>query len=501
MRRPTPPPCPASPTGTALLPAVAAPPPSAPPKPPVPPPSAPPALPGALPDRPGLTPAFGTGRPTRPEETRRQPLPPEPEEPLELLARLTNSPPPPQTLVRTAVRRFKIWTPLVLLLAVVFCVVQALRPLPQPTMALTMNDTYAFAGAAPVMPWPSEGQAAVEVQGLGGLGTFGRQKPEPIASVAKIMTAYIVLHDHPMKQGSTGASLTMDAKAAQDARLGAEGESVVEVHDGQRVSQYEALEDLMLASANNIARFLARWDAGSEPAFVKKMNATAKSLGMTHTTYTDPSGLTATTVSTASDQVKLVEKAMGVPAFRQVVAEPSYRTADGVTYNNWNHLVGTNDVVGVKTGTSTAAGGNLAFAAYKDVGGTTQLIIGVVLGQYKPSILDTVTAAALRLVLAAQHTLVAGKAIEKGAVVGYVDDGFGNRTPVVATQTVRAVGWPGLRVPVRLAASGALPHEAKAGQHVGTLTVGDGPGQIRIPVALRTAVGAPGLGDKLTRLG
>jgi D-alanyl-D-alanine carboxypeptidase len=472
---------------------------SAPPMPPLPPPPPPPALPGAAPKSQAVA-EFGTGRPAERERTKQQPLPSAfptaPEEPLKLLAKLTNTPAPPDTLLRTSVRRVKIWSPLVVVLVIVFCVVQAVRPLPAPTLALTAPASYTFGGAKPSVPWPAEGQAALEVQGLGSMGTYGAQKPEPIASVAKIMTAYLVLRDHPMKAGSTGAQLTVDQQAAADFKLGAEGESVVKVTNGQRITEYEALEDIMLASANNIARMLARWDAGSEAAFVKKMNATAKRFGMDHTTYTDPSGLTATTVSTATDQVKLAEKAMAIPVFRQVVAEPSYRTASGDTYDNWNHLVGTNNVVGVKTGTSTAAGGNLVFAAYKQVGGTTQLIIGAVLGQYKPSILDTVTAASLQLVLTAQQSLTSSQVIRKGDVVGYVDDGLGGRTPVVATRDVQAVGWPGVKVPIALSTTG-VPHSAKAGAKVGTLTVGSGPGQVRIPVALKSALNEPGFGAKL----
>jgi D-alanyl-D-alanine carboxypeptidase len=244
---------------------------------------------------------------------------------------------------------------------------------------------------------------------------------------------------------------------------------------------------------------LARWDAGSESAFVKKMNATAKRFGMDHTTYTDPSGLTATTVSTATDQLKLARRALAIPVFRKVVDQTSYRTASGDTYDNWNHLVGTNNVVGVKTGTTTEAGGNLVFAAYKQVAGTDQLIVGVVLGQYKPAILDTVTAASLQLVLTAQQSLTAAQVIRKGDVVGYVDDGLGGHTPVVATRDVQAVGWPGVRVPIALSTTG-VPHSAKAGTTVGTLTVGSGPGQVRIPVALKSDLDAPGFGAKLGNL-
>ncbi len=486
----------AAPTAAVAAPAPPASPPAAPVRPPLPPPA--PLAPAAPPAEQPV-PEYGTGRPSQRERTRQQPLPPPPEEPLKLLAQLTNTPPPRETLLRTSVRRVKIWTPLVALLAIVFVIVQAVRPLPAPTLTLTAAPSYTFGGAAPSMPWPADGQAALEVEGLGSLGTHGAQKPEPIASVAKIMTAYLVLRDHPIKPGSTGAQLTVDGQAASDYNLGAEGESVVKVTAGQKISQYEALEDVMIASANNIARMLARWDAGSESAFVKKMNATAKSFGMDHTTYTDPSGLTATTVSTATDQLKLTEKAMADPVFRKVVAEPNYRTAGGDTYNNWNHLVGTNNVVGVKTGTSTAAGGNLVFAAYKNVGGTNQLILGVVLGQYKPSILDTVTAASLQLILSAQQSLTSSQVIRKGDVVGYVDNGLGGRTPVVATRDVQAVGWPGVRVPIALSAAG-IPHAAKAGTRVGTLTVGSGPGQVRIPVALRSNMSAPGFAAKLSNV-
>ncbi len=46
------------------------------------------------------------------------------------------------------------------------------------------------------MPWPGEGQGAVEVEGVGLIGTYGPQKPQPTASVAKAMTAYVILKGH-----------------------------------------------------------------------------------------------------------------------------------------------------------------------------------------------------------------------------------------------------------------------------------------------------------------
>ncbi|WP_317443898.1 D-alanyl-D-alanine carboxypeptidase [Streptomyces collinus] len=436
-----------------------------------------------------------------PERTTQQPLPPKP--PLDLLAELTNTPPPPETPVRTIVRRVKIWTPLVILLVIVLAVVQEFRPLPQPTLDLTAKDSYTFDGGKADIPWPSQGQAALDVQGIGSFGSSGTQKPVPIASLAKVMTAYLVLRDHPLKSGEAGPKITIDKPAEEQSDAGQE--STVPVKAGDRISEREALEAILLPSANNVARLLARWDAGSEKAFVTKMNAAAKGLGMTNSTYTDPSGLTDSTVSTAVDQVKLAKKAMEKPAFREVAAMMSYVDYKGVKHNNYNRLVGYNNVVGIKTGTTTSALGNLVFAAKQQVGGETRTIIGAAMrqpaGGSDNTIISGVLDAGDKLIRAGQGALKSVKILKKGDVVGYVDDGLGGRTPVVATKDVTAAGWAGLKVKLSFAGD-VVPHTAKAGAEVGTLTVGDGGvGAVKVPVALRKDLAEPGFTDKLTRLG
>ncbi|MGW6641668.1 D-alanyl-D-alanine carboxypeptidase [Streptomyces iakyrus] len=436
-----------------------------------------------------------------PERTTQQPLPPKP--PLDLLAELTNTPPPPETPLRTAARRVKIWTPLVLLLVVVFAVVQSVRPLPSPTLELTAEDSYTFEGGKVDIPWPTKGQAALDVQGIGTFGSSGEQKPVPIASVAKVMTAYVILRDHPLKSGADGPKILID-QAAQD-QSDAGQESTVDVTKGDRITEREALESILIASANNVARLLARWDAGSEKAFVQKMNDAAEDLGMKNTTYTDPSGLNNTTVSTAVDQVKLAKAAMLQPAFREVATMMSYVDYKGKKHDNWNRLVGYNDVTGIKTGTTTSALGNLVFSARKDVNGEVHRIIGAVVRQPAGGPDNTILGAALhegdKLIRAAQGALESATILKKGDVVGYADDGLGGRTPVAVTKDVTAVGWAGLSVKLTFAADD-LPHTAKAGAKVGTLTVGDGTtSAVKVPVALQKDLVEPGFAAKLTRLG
>jgi D-alanyl-D-alanine carboxypeptidase len=397
----------------------------------------------------------------------------------------------------------KIWTPLVLLLVVVFAVVQSVRPLPTPTLELTAEDSYTFEGGKVDIPWPADGQAALDVQGIGTFGSSGEQKPVPIASVAKVMTAYLILREHPLKSGEDGPKILIDQTAEDQSDAGQE--STVDVTKGDRITEREAVESILIASANNVARLLARWDAGSEKAFVQKMNDAAKDLGMKNSTYTDPSGLNNTTVSTAVDQVKLARAAMQQPVFREVAAMMSYVDYKGTKHDNWNRLVGSNDVTGIKTGTTTSALGNLVFAARKDVDGETHRIIGAVVRQPAGGPDNTILGAALhegdKLIRAAQGALESATILKKGEVVGYADDGLGGRTPVAVTKDVTAVGWAGLSVKLTFAGDD-LPHTAKAGTKVGTLTVGDGTtSAVKVPVALQKDLAEPGFGAKLTRIG
>ncbi|KAA0909938.1 D-alanyl-D-alanine carboxypeptidase, partial [Streptomyces apricus] len=427
-----------------------------------------------------------------------------PRPPLDLLAELTNTPPPRQTPVRTFVRRVKIWTPLVLLLAVVFAVVQAVRPLPTPGLTLTADQSYAFEGSKVSLPWPEEGQGWMDVNGLGTVDSFGEQKPVAIGSVAKAMTAYVILKEHPLKAGADGAKIPVDAKAEKEGGYDAQGESTLNtIKDGDTLTQKDAIAAIMIPSANNVARLLARWDAGSEAKFTEKMNAAAKDLGMKNTTYTDPSGLKESTVSTAEDQVKLGNELVRIKALVDITKLPSWVDPSGKKWDNYNRLVPYNNAIGIKTGSTTKAGGNLLFAATREVGGENVIVVGAVLGQHTPPIIDTVNAVSKTAMIAAQEALTSRKILKKGDVVGYVDDGLGGRTPVVATEDVSAVGWAGKTVELKLGENGkAIPHEAKAGTEVGSLTVGGGTtgDAVEVPVALQSDLAEPGFGAKLTRI-
>ncbi|MFE7264970.1 D-alanyl-D-alanine carboxypeptidase [Streptomyces sp. NPDC057592] len=437
------------------------------------------------------------------ERTTQQPMPPKP--PLDLLAELTNTPPPPETPVRTAVRRVKIWTPLVLLLLIAFAIVQAVRPLPTPTVELSADPTYTFDGGKLDMPWPGEGQGAVEVEGVGSLGTYGKQEAAPIASVAKIMTAYVILKDHPITGKQNGGLIEVDKKAGEEANR--PDESTAPIKEGQKYTQRQMLQLLMIPSGNNVARLLARWDAKTEDAFVERMNAAAKDLGMTDSTYTDPSGLESSTRSTPADQLKLAKAVMQNDVFREIVNMPQADIPGiGKTIYNNNVILLEPGVSGIKTGSSTPAGGNLVWAADTVIDGKSRRIVGAVMGAQLDGTLDAKLQRAiqnsLKLIKAAQKGVVSAAVVKKGDVVGYVDDGLGGRTPVVSTKDLKAIGWGGLTVNLKIGAGDKpIPHSAKAGTTVGEVTVGTGTGKVSAPVTLQSDMTEPAFGDKLTRIG
>jgi serine-type D-Ala-D-Ala carboxypeptidase (penicillin-binding protein 5/6) len=111
------------------------------------------------------------------------------------------------------------------------------------------------------------------------------------------------------------------------------------------------------------------------------MNGTARSLGMTRTRYTDPSGFDDATVSTAADQVRLVNRAMRLPVFASIVGTPSATLPVAGIVHNTNTLLGHDGFVGIKTGSTAAAGGCFAFRAIRWIDGRRTTITGVVLGQ------------------------------------------------------------------------------------------------------------------------
>lgn len=397
-------------------------------------------------------------------------------------------------------RRLRWIVPLLVVLVIAAGVGQYLRPLPSIKLVRAVAAEVRIPGAAPKLPWPSSGQAAVALPGVGVIGSSGGSQSEPIGSVAKIMTALLVLEAHPLGEGSQGPeiSVTSEDVATYQADL-AGGQSVVAVSAGEQLSELQALQALLLPSGNNIATLLAQWDAGSETAFVGQMNRKAAQLGLRHTHYADSSGLSASTVSDAVDQTELAELAMANSTFAGIVDLPQVTLpVAGVTYNVDSEV--THDgFIGVKTGSTPAAGGCFVFAVQRSVEGRQVTVMGAVLGQGGVSELANALSRSQDLADAAFGYLTVFTVLPRDAVVANLEQPWSGSVAIGSPSSLTVVGWPGLAIKLAVR-SLPLGSHLKAGRRVGELRVGEGLATQVVALRAPASISPPTLRWRLTRL-
>ncbi|WP_208320831.1 D-alanyl-D-alanine carboxypeptidase family protein [Alicyclobacillus sacchari] len=391
-------------------------------------------------------------------------------------------------------------TVVIVLIIIAVPIVQLVRPVPKPSADVLAALPAKVAGPAPNIQWPTQGQAALEAVGIGSFGTSGVQAPVPIASVTKVMTAYLVLQKHPLQLGQQGPSITVtpaDVKTyTQDNAL---GESVVKVAAGEQLSEYQALEGLMLPSGNNMGSMLAKWCDGSQAAFVKEMNETAAKMAMKNTHYADPTGYSPASQSDAEDQMKLFAKAMENPVFRQIVSEPqAVLPVAGLVYNV-DSQVGHGTIIGGKTGSTLEAGGCFVFAAQKTVANQNVLIVGAVLGQKGAQELDEALSASVRIAQDAKKALRPVNLLQAGAQVGTLNAAWAQPVSLTAAQSAQAIGWGGMPVSQSFK-SRTMPDAIPANALIGTLNVTIGYQQLSVPVRTSAAIAKPKLTWRLKRL-
>jgi D-alanyl-D-alanine carboxypeptidase (penicillin-binding protein 5/6) len=308
----------------------------------------------------------------------------------------------------------------------------------------TSSFTWVVPGPAPLFEWPVGGEAAVAVAGVGPIEASPDQGRVPIASLTKMMTALIVLHDHPLASGQAGPTLSIGPEdVAEWEREFKAGDSVVEVRTGEVLTEFQALEALLIPSADNIAGRLASWDAGSTAAFVAKMNAFAKGFQLANTHYADPSGLDPRSASTAADQARVAAELMANPVARSIVRRSRISLPVVGILANANPALAVDGIVGVKGGYTSKAHTCLVTAAFRLH--HAALVISVALGQPDPLTAAHVDEALLQ---AASPSLQERSLLPGAATISGSDPRL---VAVPGTQLPVAVVWPGLTVGVRVA--------------------------------------------------
>ncbi|SDX04147.1 D-alanyl-D-alanine carboxypeptidase (penicillin-binding protein 5/6) [Alicyclobacillus hesperidum] len=240
--------------------------------------------------------------------------------------------------------------------------------------------------------WPQSGQAAVMIDGHL-RGHYGANSPIPIASLTKMMTAFVVLQKYPLGPNESGPTYTVTPQDVQIYNEDyAENDSCVNVVAGETLTERQMLEGLLLPSGDNMAVMLANWVSGSVPSFVNQMNTEAHRLGMTNTYYADPAGVSAQTVSTALDQLKVSYAVMKSPTIQEIVGMTSAPFPLVGQINNTNSDLGQDGITGLKTGNLEHIG-NMAVAADRVYDHKQVEVIAVVLGQPGANETDSLSAA------------------------------------------------------------------------------------------------------------
>jgi D-alanyl-D-alanine carboxypeptidase (penicillin-binding protein 5/6) len=340
------------------------------------------------------------------------------------------------------------------------------RSLPIPKISYN-NNLFQPVATGQQITWPNSGESAVGVVGSQILDTHNTQTPEPTASTAKLVTALMVLRAKPLSFNQPGPTITLTQNDVNiyNAYIAEDG-SVVSVEAGEQISEYQLLEAMLIPSANNVADSLADWAYGSLPNYEAQANKYVASLGLTGTNIgSDASGFSPTTVSTAHDLVKIGEMIMQQPVLAQIVSESSASNIPVVgTITNYNNLLGSNNVVGIKTGNTDQAGGVFVGASKPTIGGQT---ITMVTAYMQAPTLQAALTGSLPLITSSQsnyqqYTLVTGNE----AVATMKLPWQSKKVSVVADSNLNSYAWGGGEIDNTVNLN-KLTYPTKPGQIIG----------------------------------
>jgi D-alanyl-D-alanine carboxypeptidase (penicillin-binding protein 5/6) len=341
-------------------------------------------------------------------------------------------------------RKKRILSVLLLLIIVAYCIA-VLRP---QTSALSPSITFATKqtnGSTASLDWPASSESAIGAVGYGVLATHSNQTPVPTASTIKLLTALTVLKAKPLAVGQkTTPLITISAAdvATYNSYVAEDG-SVVPVVAGEQISEYQALQALLLPSANNMADTLSEWAYGSLSSFTTAANSYADQLGMQNTKISDASGFSPATVSTAQDMVLLAQAALNNPVISDIVAQPSAVIPLGDstgTVTNVNTLLGKDDIIGLKTGNTDQAGGCFIGAARYSIDGHTITVISAVMDA--PN-LNTALTLSQPLLASAKTDFQTTTLVPAGQVLGAYKAAWGQPVSITTANALQVFGWIG----------------------------------------------------------
>lgn len=382
-------------------------------------------------------------------------------------------------------------TLLILLLVAAYAAVMLLWPLNAVTPRVQAVGVQTDAAPIAAPAWPAQGSAAVAVEGMPDV-LSSTDAPESIASITKVVTALLVLDRLPLLPGEQGPTYAFtEADSADYWQYRARGESSLDVPVGGTLTQYQMLQGMLIASANNYAQRLASdlWPSNAD--FVAAANSYLTDRGITGITIVNPTGIEAGNVATPGALIALAEKALQNPVIAEIVRTPELTLPGAGSFRNGNPLLADPGVIGIKTGTLDAW--NLLSAKELAVGTSTVRVYAAVLGQPGPDERDQ---ASRDLLARLTEEVQARTSVPAGTVVGRVSTLWGDDVGIVTAEDAINVLWNGGRADP--SSTFDLGEARAEGDTVGTLTT-TGPLDIDVVEArLATEVEPPSPWWRLT---
>lgn len=376
--------------------------------------------------------------------------------------------------------------PALAVLAVVTAYTSAmlLWPLNNVTPSATTTDAAALTGAPSAIAWPAEGESAVGITGFAAAASS--ETPAQMASTTKLVTALVILDQAPLAAGEQGPEYAFTyADRLEYWDYVGQNQSALNVPDDGSLTQYQMLQGMLIASASNYADRLATDAFGSVEEYVTAANAWLAENGLDGITVTDASGYDRGNVATPAAMVALAEKALANPVIAEIVATETAELPGAGEFENTNALLGTDGVVGLKTG-SYAGYYNLVAARTVDLGGGPTALFASVAGAPTDGARVDDTEALLDAV--AQEASVTST-LPAGTVVAEVTTAWGAKTTLVTDEDAELHLWNGATATAE--ASFDIEADAAAGADAGTLVLSGPADQVEVPVSVKTAISGP----------
>ncbi|SDZ05715.1 D-alanyl-D-alanine carboxypeptidase family protein [Herbiconiux ginsengi] len=374
---------------------------------------------------------------------------------------------------------------------------------PVPAATAVIPDAPAVSSTPVTLTTPGTGASAIAIAAGGGevtaLGTSGPADPLPIASIAKSVTALVVLDAKPIPEGGDGPEITItDADAAILQATIAVGGSWASVYPGQVLSERQVIEIMMLESANNYSVTLTDWAFGSTAAYLAAATSWLADHGLTDTSVVDTSGLDPGSRSSTRDLLAIASMVVADPVLGTIVGTASDQVPQLGEIENTNTLIGTSGIDGVKTGTTDEAGFCLLFSAEVAVGEQTVQLVGVVLGATGE---DELHAAVLALLQSAQSGFQTLPLVSAGDVLGSYTTPWGATADIVAGGSLSETVWSQADVAreaeAQTLSSGASGTEVGTARYTVTGTTLGG-SELTVPLTLSGELDGPDAWWRLT---